>query len=68
MQTLAERLNRRFEEFDLSDETFDNYTMDWRKYVPYEIKKAWFILNNDERFLVALTADVAADVNTEECY
>jgi hypothetical protein len=63
MQTLAEKTNRRFDEFDLSDETFENYTRDWRNYVPFEVKKLWFILNNDERFLVALTADVAADID-----
>ena len=57
MQTLADRINRSYSEYDLSDNTFEYRETDWRNYVPFEIKQIWNILQEDERFLIALTAE-----------
>lgn len=63
MQTLADRFNRSYQDFDLSDDTFNHITKvhDWKNHVPQEVIKNWVILQTDERFLIAIVAQDAAD-------
>lgn len=63
MQTLADRLSKSYQDFDLSDDTFRYSRSDWRNYVPDEIIDNWNILQIDERFLIALTANHAATLD-----
>jgi len=64
MQTLADRFNKSYQDFDLSDDTFKySRLMDWRYYVPDEIIDNWKILQIDERYLIALTANHAASLD-----
>jgi len=61
--TLQNNFSRSYQDFDLSDDTFQYSRSDWRNYVPQEIQQNWKVLNSDERFLVALTAEVACDLD-----
>jgi hypothetical protein len=63
MNSLEELFHRKYIEFDLSDETFEYPRTDWRNYVPYDIKQNWRFLSNDERFLVALTSELASNLD-----
>jgi hypothetical protein len=61
MQTLADRFERSYDDFDLSDNIFveENFERcDWRHHVPLDIMRSWKVLQVDERFLVALVAEL----------